>query len=100
MYFVVAIGAFGGLCSEDNSFDQEFSIVPEERSGRCLSALPFNKGEILRLQALSKSEVVGVGVKKEVKKSKKRALFIKPVITTENQVESAVRLYRQICIDS
>ena len=52
------------------------------------------------LQALSKSEVVGVGVKKEVKKSKKRALFIKPVITTENQVESAVRLYRQICIDS
>jgi hypothetical protein len=30
VYFVVAIGAFGVLCSEDNSFDQEFSVVPEE----------------------------------------------------------------------
>jgi hypothetical protein len=30
VYLVVPTGAFGALCCEDNSFDQEFSIVPEE----------------------------------------------------------------------
>lgn len=59
----------------------------------CCEPLKLNKVAILRLQALSKSEVVGVGVKREVKKSKKRERSVKPIITTENQVDSAVRLY-------
>lgn len=30
VYLVVPTGAFGVVCCEDISFDQEFSVVPEE----------------------------------------------------------------------
>lgn len=41
--------------------------------------------------------MTGVGVKREVKKSKKRELSVKPIITTESQVDSTVRLHTQFC---
>lgn len=41
--------------------------------------------------------MVGPGLKRKVKKSKKREIPVKPVITTENQVDSAVRLYTEFC---
>lgn len=46
---------------------------------------------------MSANEVVGAGLRRKVKKSKKREVPVKPVITTENQVDSTVRLYTEFC---
>jgi hypothetical protein len=58
----------------------------------CFELVGLNKVAILRLQELSRGGAVGGGVKKEVKKSKKREILVKAVITTENQVDSSLRL--------
>lgn len=49
------------------------------------------------MQALSANEVIGAGLRRKVKKSKKREVPVKPIITTENQVDSTVRLYAEFC---
>jgi len=47
------------------------------------------------LQALSANEVIGTGLRRKVKKSKKREVPVKPIITTENQVDLTARLYTE-----
>lgn len=60
----------------------------------CVEPVRLNKVAILRLQELSKSGAGGGGVEKEVKKSEKRTILVKAIITTENQVDLSVCLYR------
>lgn len=47
------------------------------------------------MQALSANEVIGTGLRRKVKKSKKREVPVKPIITTENQVDLTARLYTE-----
>lgn len=60
----------------------------------CVEPVRLNKVAILRLKELSKSGAAGGGVKREVKKSKKRDTLVKAIITTENQVDSSAPLSR------
>jgi len=41
--------------------------------------------------------VIGAGLRRKVKKSKKREVPVKPIITTENQVHSTIRLCTEFC---